>query len=184
MGRDRTNTDSGSLAATASDQIRVIIEAAEQTAAQITTEAEQEAERIRREAEDEARGIRGQARGEIDALLESIRRGLSSASSGLEQLEQLLATPATASPPPTAPPPERPAAAAPAPAATRTASAPVAAETSGDADVDIESARLVALNMALDGNASRDDIDRYLSENFSLSDRKALLDDVYASLGG
>jgi DivIVA domain-containing protein len=46
---------------------------------------------------------------------------------------------------------------------------------------DTEGARLVALNMALNGT-SRDETDRYLSENFDLADRAALLDEVYATV--
>ncbi len=54
----------------------------------------------------------------------------------------------------------------------------------GEADgEDLEGARLIALNMALNGNA-REDIDRYLAENFDLADRDALLDEVYASVEG
>ena len=37
--------------------------------------------------------------------------------------------------------------------------------------------------MALNGN-SREEIDRYLAENFDLVDRDALLDEVYASVEG
>ncbi|HEX3804539.1 MAG TPA: DivIVA domain-containing protein [Solirubrobacteraceae bacterium] len=46
---------------------------------------------------------------------------------------------------------------------------------------DIEGARLVALNMALNGTP-RDETDRYLSENFELEDRQLLLDEVYSSV--
>jgi len=46
-----------------------------------------------------------------------------------------------------------------------------------------EGARLVALNMALNGTP-RDETDSYLAENFTLADRAALLDEVYASVGG
>jgi DivIVA domain-containing protein len=56
----------------------------------------------------------------------------------------------------------------------------VEAEQDGE---DLEGARLIALNMALNGNA-REDIDRYLAENFDLADRDALLDEVYASVEG
>lgn len=57
------------------------------------------------------------------------------------------------------------------------------AEAAGDdADEDIEGARLIALNMALNGTP-REETDRYLAENFDLSDRSALLDEVYASVG-
>jgi cell division septum initiation protein DivIVA len=48
---------------------------------------------------------------------------------------------------------------------------------------DTEGARLIALNMALDGTA-REETDRYLAEHFKLSDRGALLDEVYASVEG
>jgi DivIVA domain-containing protein len=46
---------------------------------------------------------------------------------------------------------------------------------------DTEGARLVALNMALNGT-SREETDRYLAENFDLADRGALLDEVYATV--
>jgi DivIVA domain-containing protein len=48
---------------------------------------------------------------------------------------------------------------------------------------DVEGARLVALNMALNGTP-REETDRYLAENFDLSDRAALLDEVYATVEG
>lgn len=53
-------------------------------------------------------------------------------------------------------------------------------ENGGD---DTEGARLIALNMALNGTP-RDETDRYLAENFDLSDRNGLLDEVYASVEG
>ena len=46
---------------------------------------------------------------------------------------------------------------------------------------DIEGARLIALNMALNGQ-SREETDRYLAENFDLADRGRLLDEVYSSV--
>jgi len=61
------------------------------------------------------------------------------------------------------------------------AAAPAAA--GGDEDDDVEGARLIALNMALNGQ-SRDETDKYLAENFDLSDRAALLDEVYATVEG
>ena len=54
---------------------------------------------------------------------------------------------------------------------------------SQEADEDVEGARLIALNMALNGQ-SREETDRYLAENFDLSDRGTLLDEVYASVEG
>ena len=51
------------------------------------------------------------------------------------------------------------------------------------ASADLDGARLIALNMALNGTP-RDETARYLSENFKLSDAKGLLDEVYASVEG
>ncbi len=53
---------------------------------------------------------------------------------------------------------------------------------SGGPNGEDEGARLIALNMALDGRP-REETDRYLAENFRLSDRRGLLDEVYASVG-
>ncbi|MCP9488988.1 MAG: DivIVA domain-containing protein [Solirubrobacteraceae bacterium MAG38_C4-C5] len=63
--------------------------------------------------------------------------------------------------------------------AIATAAAPPAQQ----ADEDVEGARLIALNMALNGQ-SREETDRYLAENFDLRDRGSLLDEVYASVEG
>src|SRR3954465_957236 len=52
-----------------------------------------------------------------------------------------------------------------------------------DSDADVEGARLIALNMALNGQ-SREETDRYLAENFDLSDRAGLLDEVDATVEG
>lgn len=53
----------------------------------------------------------------------------------------------------------------------------------GEGSDDTEGARLIALNMALNGT-SREETDRYLAENFQLPDRSGLLDEVYASVEG
>jgi DivIVA protein len=53
----------------------------------------------------------------------------------------------------------------------------------GGVEEDVEGARLIALNMALNGQ-SRAETDRYLAENFDLGDREALLDEVYATVEG
>jgi hypothetical protein len=92
--------------------------------------------------------------------------------------------PPAAAPMPVAPPAPAPAsvpppAAAPAPAPT-TASVP-ARTSQAPASGDIDGARLVALNMALNGD-SREQADRYLSEHFDLPDRARLLDEVYAAI--
>ena len=56
---------------------------------------------------------------------------------------------------------------------------PAAAETEDD----VEGARLIALNMALNGQ-TREETDKYLAENFDLADRTTLLDEVYATVEG
>jgi hypothetical protein len=69
---------------------------------------------------------------------------------------------------------------------TVVAEAPAAPEPAGPQatdDEDVEGARLIALNMALNGT-DREETDRYLADNFDLSDRQGLLDEVYASVEG
>jgi hypothetical protein len=55
------------------------------------------------------------------------------------------------------------------------------AESAGGGDLD--GARLIALNMALNGE-SRADTERYLAENFQLPDRLKLIDEVYSAIEG
>ena len=57
------------------------------------------------------------------------------------------------------------------------APAPAANHANG---VEDESARLIALNMVMN-RTPREEIDRYLAENFKLTDRRGLLDEVYSS---
>jgi hypothetical protein len=99
-------------------------------------------------------------------------------------------------PPPTSPPASgaaapsvRPPQSAPAPLSPSEGAAPdvhvdpeaPAAATADDDDLD--GARLVALNMALNGE-SREQADRYLAENYRLADRRRLIDEVYAAIEG
>lgn len=51
------------------------------------------------------------------------------------------------------------------------------------ASEDTEAARLIALNMALNGTP-REETERYLAENYDLADRQRLLDEVYTSVEG
>jgi hypothetical protein len=85
--------------------------------------------------------------------------------------------PPTPLPAPSAPPPE------PEPAAAAAAPPPGAAAAPGATGADLDGARLIALNMALNGE-SRADTDRYLAENFTLTDRGKLIDEVYAAIEG
>jgi DivIVA domain-containing protein len=83
-------------------------------------------------------------------------------------------------PPPPAAAPSRPGfePLTPAPAS---APEPPAGVRGGSDGGDVEGARLIALNMALNGQ-DRAETDRYLAENFDLADRQRLLDEVYASI--
>jgi len=63
------------------------------------------------------------------------------------------------------------------------AAASAAEPAAAGGDDDTEGARLIALNMALNGTP-RDETGRYLAENFSLANPKSLLDEVYASVDG
>lgn len=58
-----------------------------------------------------------------------------------------------------------------------------AEEPAAPAGGDVDGARLIALNMALNGE-SRSDTERYLAENFELPDRLKLIDEVYAAIEG
>jgi DivIVA domain-containing protein len=62
------------------------------------------------------------------------------------------------------------------------AMAPSGPPSSGARSDDEAGARLVALNMALEG-APRAETGRFLAEHYELRDLEALLDDVYASAG-
>jgi DivIVA domain-containing protein len=90
-------------------------------------------------------------------------------------------------PPPSPPPPSVVPAPAqsPPPEPPRAAASPARADTGTPEGVhgDLDGARLIALNMALNGE-SRADADRYLAENFQLADREQLIDEVYAAIEG
>jgi DivIVA domain-containing protein len=247
---------SETLASSASEQVRAIVEAAETSAADIQRQAEEEAREIRGEATSEAQRTREQAseqareyvgrvseatavmlqrldamESELGALVESLRTGSNRLNADLQLLEGNLGElQDSAAPRPrfeaetagaTAPaaPADADAGAAdaadlyeeqaavvqepgimhvdpsgeevaesdvlPEPEPEPAGVAGLAAEPAGDAGAsdDTEGARLIALNMALNGTP-REETDRYLAENFRLSDRGGLLDEVYASVEG
>ena len=142
---------------------------------------------------------------ELSALVESLRTGANRLNADLSLLSgnmgELYAAAGSASAPAAAAAPAPPpAAAAPAPPPAEDLAVeeevlvaepgePPAMTADGDGDAaadeedDVEGARLVALNMALNGDP-RAAVDKYLAENFDLSDRAALLDEVYATVEG
>jgi cell division septum initiation protein DivIVA len=156
-----------SLSESAGAQVQAILQAAETSAAEIKREAEAEAERIRSAArETKQADVSG-----LMTIVAKLREDLD----GLEaKLKALQSADAPVAPAETAKTTRAPKAAP--------AAAPAAAKEA-EADADVEGARLIALNMALNGE-SREATDQYLAENFELGDRSALLDEVYASVEG
>ncbi len=213
-GADRPSP--ASLASSAADQVRAIVEAAETTASDIKREAQDEASGTRSRAESDAEKTRSDAtdqarrhvasiqeatqtmlqrvdamESELGALVESLRTGANRLTADLTLLTGNmgeLRTAATsggnvaASAEPAAEAasaPETAVEATPDAAAEPEAAPEPEADSGGD---DSEGARLIALNMALNGTP-REETDRYLAENFQLSDREKLLDEVYARVG-
>jgi DivIVA domain-containing protein len=196
---------SDTLASSASEQVRAIVEAAETSASEIQRDAEADAKEIREEANNEAQATREQATAqareyvgnvsestdgmlkrldsmqtELDGLIEQLRSGSNRLGADLKLLQSNLTEMTNhVSPVQFEPEPE------PEPAAPLAAVAPVAEEPSvgEDDDDDAEGARLIALNMALNGTP-REETAKYLEENFSLADAGNLLDEVYASVEG
>jgi hypothetical protein len=182
-----------SAAASAAEKVRAILEAAEQGAAALRAEAETEIDaqleraqavtaRLSERADQIERSLQG--------LADSVRDELSALKADLEELravgegvaEKRVAAaapqpePERPPQPPTEPRPEpRPVP----PAEPPPEPAPPEPAASGDGQ---EGARVIALNMALNGS-SREETARYLSENFELDNPEALLDEVYARAG-
>jgi hypothetical protein len=146
----------------------------------------------------------GSMDGEVNALVESLRAGAGRLAADLSAVEQNMgelydAASGRAAAAAEAEAPrqyETPSARAPEPepqsrfeselddaleAAPVTVGAPVSAAAAGGGDLD--GARLIALNMALNGE-SRADTERYLAENFQLPDRLKLIDEVYSAIEG
>ncbi len=199
-----------SLAVSSSEQVRAIVEAAETSASEIRHQAEAEARQIREQASTDARMSRdqatSQAREHLDkisastaTMLQRLRAVEAEMSALLESVRATAAegpAVAAAAPEPTlreaAPEPVLREVApepvvrevAPAPAVSKVVPDPGVEGAREEADgrsEDAESARLIALNMAL-SNTPREEIDRYLAERYRLIDRGKLLDEVYESV--
>ena len=195
-----------STAAAAAERVRAVLEAAEQSAAALRAEAAQEIDAQLERAEAVAARLSERAHqieASLERLADSMREEVSALKADLEELRAVgegVAEARTTAADDAAEEPE-PAAPEAAPAAT----APVLAEPDresaepepalpepaepestaspatpgppiGDGH---EGARVIALNMALNGSP-REETARYLDENFELDDPEALLDEVYA----
>ena len=142
-----------------SDQVRLILEAAAASAAQIRGQADDHVARVEQAAGGMLSRLDELER-ELGGLLEALRESGERLTDGLARLHEDVAAVGDD---------ETPAAAAPEPAAPL--------------DGDEAGARLTALNMAL-GGTPREETARYLAEHYSLADPDALLDDVYDRAGG
>jgi hypothetical protein len=200
------------VSSAASERVRGILEAAEASAADIQRQADDDGREIRAQAAAAAQATReraiAQARdhvgkvsestavmlqrldameSELVAMLDTLRGSGQRVQSDLEQLDYNLVDvrEAANARAPREPEGEGAAPAPPVEPELQPLSEPVGAANGGPraAAEDSEGARLIALNMALNG-APREETDRYLADNFELSDRASLLDEVYASVEG
>jgi DivIVA domain-containing protein len=192
----RTNArPADTLAMGASEHVRQIVAAAEASAAEIKAEAEREAEALRDTAAAEGREhvarVSEAARAltdriaamedELRRLVEGLEAELGSDAAAVAREPETTSVPEPAPAPRATPAPE-PAPAEPA-AEAEVDEAPADKPAERDRGDDSEGARLIALNMALNGSP-RDETDRYLATHFNIDDREAMLDEVYARVGG
>jgi DivIVA domain-containing protein len=154
------------LSSGTSEQVRVILEAAERSAAELRAKAGEEAgDHVAsvREAADGLRGRLDELERELGTLLDALRKSGERLSEGLTELQARVAQ------------------TEPAGKAEDPRAAELDAQLTESAD-DEAGARLIALNMAL-GGTPREETARYLAEHFELADLEALLDDVYSRTG-
>jgi len=163
------------LAAGASEQVRLILEAAEASAAELRADAGRQAGDHVARVEQAAGGMLSRLddlERELGSLLEALRKSGEKLNEGLARLQSQASDLSGAVEPPAAPdeivsvpgPPDTP------------------EPTGNGASEDEAGARLIALNMALSGTP-REETARYLAEHFTLDDPEALLDDVYNRAG-
>jgi hypothetical protein len=191
----------GSLAASAASQVEGILQAAQATAADIERQAREQARALREQTTAQASShlqavsqataaLAGQVQsmdGEVGSLLERLRGAGKRLAADLAALEGGGGAANDAAPVPASPPQPIELTAAEPAAHEPPASVghePVQVEMEPEpAEEDLDGARLVALNMALNGE-SRQDTERYLSQHFGLSESAQLLDEVYAAIEG
>jgi DivIVA domain-containing protein len=160
----RQRSQPGSLAEGASTQVRTILEAAEASAKQLRDDAGREASGHVERVEDAAKQMLAKLdrlQAELDGLLEGLKSTAATLSTSLEELTRDVGTLGGSADP---------------------APAPSAPPSDGARSADEAGARLVALNMALEGTP-REETAGFLGAHYALPDLDALLDDVYASAG-
>jgi DivIVA domain-containing protein len=156
------------LSSATSEHVRHILEAAEQSVAELRARANEEASAHVARVRSAADGLLGRLdalESELGTLLGALRESGERLQSGLAALQAEVAGGEAPAPPPVV-----------------EDLAAFEEDFAAAAPADEAGARLIALNMALDGKP-REETARYLAEHFSLADADALLDDVYARAG-
>jgi outer membrane biosynthesis protein TonB len=196
--------DAEKIVSEVADRVRELVADAERRAAEIVREAEEEARRIRARAESEGQERLAEVRRALEELQGKLGVEGGSASTGGSEVDpgpvrvpeptpdpvpeptpdpvpepgpQPVPEPTPERVPEPTPPPDEGTPPTPEPTEQVAAGAGNGARSS-----DIAAARLVAMNMALDG-ASREDIDAALAADYDLDDRAKLVDEVLAKAG-
>ena len=207
-----TSEDSENLVAAISERVRESLLEAERRATEIIAEAEDRAVRIQAKAESEAAKRMAAAEDQARERIERARQALDEVGVTLSaaaepededdegdedepadeepeeepedadgeefdddaEAAELAADAVTESPEPAADSPSTEDLIA----QLRGGASETATETGGE-----EEARLVAMNMALDG-ASREEVERHLAEGYEIGDPDALLDEVFSRVSG
>jgi outer membrane biosynthesis protein TonB len=210
--RSMTGEESRSVADELAASVKQAIESATRRVEEIVAGAEQEAERIRARAEADARERVERAQEAVDRLLrqaDELRAAVSAlddatgpAAKSETPAPEVDPTPATVPepepprepepmPPPTPEPqpplepePQPPEVPEPAPpgGGRRSTVQLIEQLKGGEAQPDEAGARLVAMNLALDGKP-REEVERRLAEDYALEDSSRILDDVYSRVG-
>jgi cell division septum initiation protein DivIVA len=175
----RRASEPATLSDQAGEQVRAIVQAAERGAEEIRATASAEAaQRVAHvtEAAEHLRARVEQMEADVTRVMGELRdeaRRLHADLSALRGDATRLGAASEGEPA---------AASAPPPSGDATTAA-AAREETAPANGDTAAARIVALDMALSGTP-RDETDRFIAEHYDLSDRAALLDEVYAAAGG
>jgi DivIVA domain-containing protein len=159
------------ISAGTSEQVRAILEAAETGAAELRADAGRQAGEHVARVEEAADGMLAkldELENQLTALMDALRRSSEQLTEGLSELHERVGQFGADD----APEPAPPATAVPEPDP----------EQAPSLNGDEAGARLIALNMALNGKP-REETARYLAEHYALADPEALLDDVYAQVG-
>jgi DivIVA domain-containing protein len=154
------------LSSATSEQVRHILEAAERSVGEMRARANEEASAHVARVRSAADGLLGKLdalEAELGTLLGALRESGARLQAGLAELQAEVAGRE-------------------APAPAPVVEDPFEEDFAAEAPADDAGARLIALNMALDGKP-REETARYLAEHFALADTEGLLDDVYARAG-